>query len=210
VKNASGAAEPIEDCPLARTEELVVQELGDETLVYDLQRDQAHCLNPTSAAVWRRCDGHATSSQIRARLQEELGTAVDPRVVELALDQLGRARLLAIAAPRSERVSRRELGRDLGKVLAFSLPVVLTVAAPAMATLASNTRLCINRLGPCVPGEECYRCGNGCDKFCDPHTLNCVSDRPADCPVIMAPSRSRMRQRPAAARTRHRQPPPPQ
>jgi hypothetical protein len=31
--------------PLARKEGLVIQELPDEVLVYDLDRDRAHCLN---------------------------------------------------------------------------------------------------------------------------------------------------------------------
>ena len=30
--------------PQARTDNLVIRELDDETLVYDMERDEAHCL----------------------------------------------------------------------------------------------------------------------------------------------------------------------
>ena len=39
--------------PRARTEGLVVTELPDELLVYDLERHRAHCLNPTAALVFK-------------------------------------------------------------------------------------------------------------------------------------------------------------
>ena len=38
--------------PRARQDELVVEELQDETLVYDLERHKARCLNRTAALVW--------------------------------------------------------------------------------------------------------------------------------------------------------------
>ena len=38
--------------PRARQDELVVEELQDETLVYDLKRHKARCLNRTAALVW--------------------------------------------------------------------------------------------------------------------------------------------------------------
>ena len=37
--------------PHARTKDLVIRELGDETLIYDLANDRAHCLNETAAFV---------------------------------------------------------------------------------------------------------------------------------------------------------------
>jgi len=38
--------------PRKRRDGLVVQELPEETLVYDLERHKAHCLEAASAAVW--------------------------------------------------------------------------------------------------------------------------------------------------------------
>ena len=43
--------------PCARSEDLIVEELGEELLVYDMKADRGHCLSPVAARVWRRCDG---------------------------------------------------------------------------------------------------------------------------------------------------------
>ena len=56
--------------PRARQDELVVEELPDETLVYDLKRHEAHCLNRTSALAWRRCDGRTTVAEVAVLLGE--------------------------------------------------------------------------------------------------------------------------------------------
>jgi hypothetical protein len=54
--------------PRARTDGLVVKELTDEVLVYDLKRDKAHCLNLAAAAVWKLCDGRSTAAEIASRV----------------------------------------------------------------------------------------------------------------------------------------------
>src|SRR5437016_4477048 len=92
--------------PRARTEGLVVEELTDEVLVYDLQRHKAHCLNLTAAAIWKQCDGRSTAAQIADRLnRQEMRQDSEIRgqsshvraheaIVWLALDQLSRDHLL--------------------------------------------------------------------------------------------------------------------
>ena len=49
--------------PLARTERLVVQQVDDEALVYDLKRDNAICLNPTAKFLWERCNGETSITE---------------------------------------------------------------------------------------------------------------------------------------------------
>ena len=56
---------------------MVVRELADEVLVYDLPRDKAFCLNKTAAAVWRRSDGSTTPSQMSSAITQELGIPVN-------------------------------------------------------------------------------------------------------------------------------------
>src|SRR5436309_937047 len=80
--------------PSARSGQLVVRELPDETLVYDLERHQAHCLNSTSAFVWKYCDGKTTVVEMTRLLSRELAAPVDDDVVWLALGQLRRLHLL--------------------------------------------------------------------------------------------------------------------
>src|ERR1700674_441139 len=81
--------------PLARKAGLVIQELPDEVLVYDLERDRAHCLNQTAAFVWQRCDGRTSTGEIARSLGQEVNAAVDEKVVWFAIDQLGRNHLMA-------------------------------------------------------------------------------------------------------------------
>jgi hypothetical protein len=68
--------------PLARTDNLVINELTDEVLVYDLQRDKAHCLNHTAASVWKQCDGRSTAAEIARRLSEPGAVAAAPSAKE--------------------------------------------------------------------------------------------------------------------------------
>src|SRR4051812_45365746 len=52
----------------ARTDDLVVQELGDELLIYDKRTDVAHCLAPAAAVTWRKCDGKTPFEAIVAEV----------------------------------------------------------------------------------------------------------------------------------------------
>ena len=80
--------------PLARKEGLIVEQMPDEVLVYDLDRHKAHCLNRTAAFVWQHCDGKSDVSKIARRMEKEFNATVTDDVVYLALDQLGKDHLL--------------------------------------------------------------------------------------------------------------------
>ena len=80
--------------PLARKDSLVIKELPDETLVYDMKRDKAHCLNSTAALVWKNCDGKRTITQLREALERYVGSPVPIEIVWLALGQLENFQLL--------------------------------------------------------------------------------------------------------------------
>ena len=102
--------------PIARKKGLVIQELPDEVLVYDLDRDRAHCLNQTAAFVWRRCNGRNTPAQIARTLGQQFDCRVDENIIWLALDQLGRSHLLEqqLAPPPAQMTMNRravEIGR---------------------------------------------------------------------------------------------------
>jgi hypothetical protein len=97
--------------PDARHDKLLVQEVGDELVIYDLERDRAHRLNRSTALIWRRCDGQTTAEELATLLEMELSVPADERVVWLALDRLGKAHLLRERlTPPAEAVaiSRRE------------------------------------------------------------------------------------------------------
>ncbi|HEX3279920.1 MAG TPA: PqqD family protein, partial [Pyrinomonadaceae bacterium] len=83
--------------PKARKDRLIVKELPDETLVYDLNNDKAHCLNTTSSLVWAHCDGQSSVAEIAQVLTAKTNVKVDDAVVWLALDQLQKFNLIDAA-----------------------------------------------------------------------------------------------------------------
>ena len=158
--------------PRARHEDLLVHELADEVLVYDLKRQKAHCLNETSALVWNRCDGLASVADIAGLLGEKLGTAVDENVVWLALKQLDNAHLLREASPLpADRfsISRRQLMKRLGWSAAAALPLITSILAPksasAQSCLAQNAP-CVGSPTPCCPGCNCDAGSGQCVGSC--------------------------------------------
>ena len=140
--------------PKMRRQGLVIDELPDEVLVYDLDRDQAHCLNRTAALVWQSCDGKTTPTEIARRLQLELDAdgKKDSReeLVWLALAQLERNNLLeqSVVVPSEfARLSRRRMMRGLGLAAAVAVPLVSSIVAPTAvqaATLLTPGSCCNN------------------------------------------------------------------
>ena len=48
--------------------DVVVEELIDEVLVYDRRADVAHCLSEIAATVWRTCEGGATLDEVAEQI----------------------------------------------------------------------------------------------------------------------------------------------
>lgn len=150
--------------PLARTDALNVQELPGETLVYDLARQKAHCLNRTAGLVWRHCDGRSTPAEIAAAVGRELGRPTDEVLVRLALEQLGRRHLLQTPPappPEAARRQRRALLKALVKAgaVAAAVPVIMSITAPKAAAQVSPSHPIVST---CVPGAPCttsLQCG---------------------------------------------------
>lgn len=144
--------------PKARKEKLIIKEIDNETLVYDLENDQAHCLNSTAARVWQLCDGLISVSEIAQLLDEPTETKADETVVWLALDQLQKFDLLeeALSAPAHlAGLNRRQWVRNVG-MAAIALPVIMSIAAPTPAQTASQ---CACITPNCRP-DNCACAGN--------------------------------------------------
>src|SRR5580765_8468143 len=125
--------------PRARREGLIVQTLPDETLVYDLDRDLAHCLNQSASLVWNYCDGRNTAKQIARSVAQELNQSIDERFVWLALDLLDRNHMLAempVPPPQMASLNRRTETRALGLSAAVAIPIVASIVAPSPAQAA--------------------------------------------------------------------------
>lgn len=146
--------------PIARKNDLVVQDLPDEVLVYDLSSNKAHCLNQTAAMVWKSCDGNNSVTDIAKLIELQAGGKVSEDFVWLAIDQLGENNLLekeikSVFAGQT----RRDVIKKIGFAAVIGLPIVASMVAP------SNV-LALVSCGCIAPGD----CG--AQTTC-PSTINC-------------------------------------
>src|SRR3954451_2639128 len=80
--------------PHSRQDEVFIEQLGDEMLVYDAKRRCAHRLNSTAAWTWRQCDGRKTVAEVTHLLSNEVQQPVDEELIWLSLETLDQAHLL--------------------------------------------------------------------------------------------------------------------
>lgn len=142
-----------ERLPRARdASQLVLQELGDELLVYDQRDHKAHSLDGVAAAVFRRCDGRTTVAEAAEAIAAG-GRPADVALVAAALDELRATGLLESPAPRVPALSRRDALRRVGFIAgaAVAIPLVQSIVAPSVAQAAS----CGDVLQPCCVGNTC-------------------------------------------------------
>lgn len=166
--------------PIARQTGLVVQEASGETLIYDLERHKAHCLNASAALVWRYSDGQSDVRTVASELCSQLGLPDEPDVVWVAVEQLRKANLLEFDSHvgRGTRASktighgnapsragspvshsRRSALRRIGLVggAAALAPLVTSIIAPTAVSAAT----CLPTGSPCTSGTQC------CSTICD-------------------------------------------
>jgi hypothetical protein len=149
--------------PIARTENLLIQEVGHELIVYDQDNDSSHCLNPVATRVWELSDGQNTVNDIARQLEKELKLDEDVDIrglVWLTLEELERYNLIAdyLKQPVSSvNVSRRQVIKTATLVGAFAVgsmfPLVKTIVAPSPAMACSET---------CPPKPPCIKEGGKC------------------------------------------------
>jgi hypothetical protein len=151
--------------PLARTEKLIVHPMEGETLVYDMERRMALCLNPAAMLIWKRCDGQTSVGQIAQALREELLPDADEAAVWAGLESLNKIHLLAECPPLPGGLTaalRRHSRRKLIVTLAsgISSAFALTVLAPTAAHAASfGCTITKNNQSTCSSGCCCTATG---------------------------------------------------
>jgi hypothetical protein len=129
--------------PRARFDDLVIEEVDDELLVYDSANKRAHCLGATAARVWRACDGHTDVSALSEALE------LNAEVVRQALDELEALELLdteglkVVQTGNGNGLTRRQLASRSARVGAglAAAPLVYSIAVPSASALATPTNL---------------------------------------------------------------------
>lgn len=129
--------------PIARKNGLVVQEVPDEVLVYDMDSNKAHCLNKTAGLVWKSCDGKNTVSDIASIVEASSNSPVSQDLIWLAIDQLNENNLMETAVPPTfSGQSRRDVIKKIGLGAMVALPIVASLAAPQSALASLSCPAC--------------------------------------------------------------------
>lgn len=125
----------------ARTDGLLVEKVGDETVIYDTVSKHAHCLSPLAAAVFEHCDGRTPVDQAAKAVSESLGEPVDAVRVLDAVAQLEERELMAPPPTLRASLSRREMIRRTAAVgaAAAATPLIVSIVAPTPAAAATPT-----------------------------------------------------------------------
>lgn len=193
-------------CPAARIDGLLVQQVQDETVVYDLQTKDAHCLKPLAAVVFTLADGRTSVDDIAALAGERLGESVSSTDVRGAIAQLEERALLKTPLVVHNGMSRRDLVHKAtlaGAATAFAGPLISSIVAPTAAMAASGIATGCSGCGKnsdCVSNHCCQsNAGKDCSQGCcvggnnSCHFCNCVGSNcqctvtPADAGIPQCP-----------------------
>ena len=135
-------------------ENLLVQNLNDEVLIYDKGTNKSYCLNSTARTVFNACDGKKTFADLN--LPEE--------IIYLSLDKLKKSNLIAsdYVSPFTG-INRREVIRKAGLASMIALPIISSLVAP-IAAGAQSVAACTTGIsqgqGTCLSGQRCV--GGSC------------------------------------------------
>ncbi len=194
--------------PKLRKENIVIQELDKELLIYDLKTNKAFSLNETCAMVWRECDGENSIAEIASILSLRSEGLVNEEVVWLALETLQKENLLADSDGISLKfngMSRREVIRKVGFATMVTIPVITSLIAPTAANAQSGNALlglnsscsadnqctsgfCVNPFG--LGNRRCCVTGGNNNPHAVPGSIVITSfnpNAPTICPTISAP-----------------------
>ena len=131
--------------PPVKKNGLVVQDLGDEVIVYDPVSHRAHALNRAAALVFERLDGKHTIEAIARHVGRAFEKSPQKALVTAAINELAASGLLETPL---DALPRRVMLRGLAAGLT---PLVISVSVPAAAAAQS----CLNAFATCVLPTDC-------------------------------------------------------
>lgn len=141
--------------PAARREGLVIQELPEETLVYDVKSNKAHCLNHSAALVWRACNGNNSIADIRRQFESAGGGKVTDDFIWLAIDQLNAGGLL------DPGIARRFAGHSRRKAIK-AIAIGSVAAVPVVSSLVAPSSVYASVSCGCTAPADCSTAAAGC------------------------------------------------
>lgn len=154
--------------PDLRTRNIVVKELPDELLIYDLDKNKAFCLNKTARLIMDECDGVSTIEEAVKSLNRKLKTNISEEMIWMVIEQLKKADFIEqdYQVPiETTRVTRRKILQSAA-ALGIALPMITTLVAP-MAVNAQSGCIpieggrCNLQVNDCCPPGVCIDIGDG-------------------------------------------------
>jgi hypothetical protein len=171
--------------PLARSTQIVVNVLDDETLVYDLDTNGCACLEGVAATLWALCDGTHDLDDLAQATGLPESDAMP--VVMITLEQLRAKGLMVESSLESAGEEFRGLSRRAmikkAALVGVTVPIVTFLVAPTPAYAVSG---CIGTNQPCTgendpdccPGTTCINVEAGPTGFlcfgCIPASQPCT------------------------------------
>lgn len=150
--------------PKVRNQNIVIQEIGNEIMIYDLEINKAYCLNETSAIVYQNCDGETDFTDLNSKYD------FPNEIIYLTLDQLQKENLLEknvqFLSP-FKGLKRREVVKKIGLGSMIALPVIASIIAPTAVNAQSCSGLLANgqtTVTACTSGSP-----GGCTVGCTLH-----------------------------------------
>jgi hypothetical protein len=176
--------------PIARATGLLIETVGDETVVYDLESKEAHCLKSLAAVVFAHADGRNTAAEIAELAEYRLGRTVSEADVADAVAQLEQRALLDTPLVVRDGLSRRDVVQRFAAA-AVAAPLIVSVMAPAASAAGSliATGDCCgdSATSNCTGGNPLCSSGHCCQnlysKTCN--QCKCVGDK-NDCELCTA------------------------
>lgn len=132
----------------------MVQKLTEEVLVYDTEKQQAHCLNASAALIWEHSDGTRTVRELADLLRGDQSVKEREELVWIALAELEKSNLLQEAVVRPAAISglnRRQMLKVAGIAAMIAVPVVSTIVAPK----AAQASTCLPTGDGCITSAQC-------------------------------------------------------
>lgn len=154
--------------PFLRTENLVVKELPNEVLIYDLENNKAFCLNETARFIMDECDGENSIEEAVESLNRKMNSKIDEEMVWMVIDQFKKSNFLKrdyVIPVQTSRLSRRKI-LQAAAALGIALPIVTSLVAPTAAHAQSNCipiegGQCNLEVNDCCPPGFCIDIGDG-------------------------------------------------
>lgn len=148
----------LRNLPQSKIENIVVQNLEQEVLIYNLETNKVFCLNETSALVYQSCDGKTPFEDFKCN------NHLTDEIIFLALDLLKKENLLeeGFVSP-IKGVNRREVIKKIGLTSVIALPIISSLMAPtsAMAAISCGGNQPPGHSFGCASSEQaCFNMGS--------------------------------------------------